>query len=204
MIGLYVPGRSPIHRLPAGVKLVALFLLGALAIWLDRPWQIAVALVVVLAGYPVAGLGLRVVLRQLKPLWLLLAVTLVLQLALASWQRAATVTGTIVVLVLLAALVTLTTRTTALVDAVVAVAGPLRGVGLDPDRLGLMVALGIRCVPVVVEIATQIRDAQRARGRISLRAFAVPTADTGVSLSQTDSSRNGGRGITPGRADGAG
>ncbi len=82
MIGLYVPGRSPIHRLPAGVKLVALFLLGALAIWLDRPWQIAVALVVVLAGYPVAGLGLRVVLRQLKPLWLLLAVTLVLQLAL--------------------------------------------------------------------------------------------------------------------------
>ncbi len=75
---------------------------------------------------------------------------------------------------LLAALVTLTTRTTALVDVVVAVAGPLRGVGLDPDRLGLMVALGIRCVPVVVEIATQIRDAQRARGLISLRAFAVP------------------------------
>lgn len=175
MIGTYVPGRSVLHRAPAAVKLVGLVLVGALTIWLDQPWQVGVALLIVILGYPLAGLGWRIPLRQVWPLWPVLLVTAVLHLTLGSWQRAVIVVGTIVVLVLLAALVTLTTRTSALVDVVVAAVRPLRRFGLDADRVGLMVALGIRCVPVVVELAGQIRDAQRARGlAASPRAFAVP------------------------------
>ncbi len=175
MIGLYVPGRSLLHRAPAGVKLLGLLLVGALVVWLDRPWQVGVALVLVLAGYGVAGLGWRTPIRQVRPLWLLLLVTACLHLVLGDWQRALVVIGSIVVLVLLAALVTLTTRTTALVDVVVTAAGPLRRLGVDADRVGLIVALGIRCVPVVVSLAGEIRDAQLARGlTASPRAFAVP------------------------------
>jgi biotin transport system permease protein len=174
VIGLYVPGRSVVHRAPAWAKLVVLVVLGAGAIWLDRPWQVALALLIALLGYPAAGLTPATALRQIRPLWPLLLVTAGLQLVLDSWQRAVVVTGTIAVLVLLAALVTLTTRTTELVDAVVAAARPLRRLGVDADRLGLMVALGIRCVPVVVDLAREIRDAQRARGMRSARAFAVP------------------------------
>ena len=52
---------------------------------------------------------------------------------------------------------------------------PLRRVGVDPDRVGLLLALSIRSVPVVVGIAEEVRDAQRARGlRGSPRAYAVP------------------------------
>lgn len=175
MIGTYVPGRSVVHRAPAGVKLVGLVLAGAGAIWLDRPWQIGVALAVVMAGYLVSGLGWRTPVRQVWPLWPLLAVTAVLHVLFGDWQRAVVVVGTIMVLVLLAALVTLTTRTSDLVDVVVAAARPLRRIGVDADRIGLMVALGIRCVPVVVALAGEIRDAQRARGlTASPRAFAVP------------------------------
>ena len=62
-----------------------------------------------------------------------------------------------------------------MVDAVVAAARPLRRVGVDPERVGLMLALGIRSVPVVVGLAEEVRDAQRARGlTASPRAFAVP------------------------------
>jgi biotin transport system permease protein len=51
----------------------------------------------------------------------------------------------------------------------------LRRVGVDPERIGLLLALGVRCVPVVVGLAEQVRDAQRARGLgASPRAFAVP------------------------------
>jgi biotin transport system permease protein len=175
MIGLYVPGSSLLHRAPAGVKLLALLLVGALIIWLDRPWQIGIALVVVITGYLLAGLGWRAPIRQVRPLWLLLVVTAGLHLVLGEWQRALVVTGTIVVLVLLAALVTLTTRTTALVDVVVAAVRPLHRIGVDPDRVGLVVALGIRCVPVVFALAGEVRDAQLARGlTTSPRAFAVP------------------------------
>ena len=35
---------------------------------------------------------------------------------------------------------------------------------VDPERVGLPIALGIRSVPVVVGLAEEVRDAQLARG----------------------------------------
>jgi biotin transport system permease protein len=71
--------------------------------------------------------------------------------------------------------VTLTTTTTDLVDTLVGGLRPLRRFGVDTERAGLLVALSIRSVPVVVGIAEEVRDAQRARGLTSSpRAYAVP------------------------------
>jgi biotin transport system permease protein len=44
--------------------------------------------------------------------------------------------------------VSATTRTTALVDALVALLRPLRPLGVDPDRVALLLALSVRAVPV--------------------------------------------------------
>ena len=174
-LGVYRPGTSPLHRAPAGLKLLALVAAGVVSVFFDRPWQVAAAVAVVLVAYAAAGLGPRTAARQLRPLMWIGAATALLHVLLTGWQRAVVVVGVIAVLVLLAALVTLTTRTTALVDAVVAACRPLRAVGVDPERLGLVIALGIRCVPVVVGLAEEVRDAQRARGlTASPRAFAVP------------------------------
>ncbi|MGI8456709.1 MAG: energy-coupling factor transporter transmembrane component T family protein [Propionibacteriaceae bacterium] len=175
MIGTYLPGDSVLHRAPAGLKLVLLLVAGATAVLLDRPWQVGLALVLVVAGYRVAGFGWSAPGHQLRPLLWLLGCTVVFHLVVSGWRRAVVVVGTIVVLVLLAGLVTLTTRTTALVEVIVTGARPLRRVGVDPERLGLLLALGIRSVPVVVGLAHEVRDAQRARGlTASPRAFAVP------------------------------
>ena len=134
-----------------------------------------VALGIVLLLYGAADLSVRVALRQLRPLVWIGAFTIVFHLLVNGLQRAVVVVGVLAVLVLLAALVTLTTRTTDLVDAVVAACRPLRVLRVDPERVGLMLALGIRCVPVVVGLAEEVRDAQRARGlTASPRAFAVP------------------------------
>jgi biotin transport system permease protein len=79
------------------------------------------------------------------------------------------------ILVLLAGLVTLTTRTSDMADVVVAVVRPLRRFGVDYERLGLLLALGIRSVPIVIDLAVEVRDAQHARGLAGdARAFAVP------------------------------
>ena len=52
---------------------------------------------------------------------------------------------------------------------------PLRRVGVEPERVGLLLALGIRSVPVVVGLAQEVREAQLARGlATSPTAFAVP------------------------------
>jgi len=174
-LGLYVPGSSVLHRLPAGVKLTAMVAAGAGSVFLDELWQVLVALGVVLVAYATAGLSMRVLGRQLRPLLWIGACTAVFHVLVNGWQRAVVVVGVLAVLVLLASLVTLTTRTTDLVDAVVTACRPLRVVRVDAERVGLMIALGIRCVPVVVGLAEDVRDAQRARGlTASPRAFAVP------------------------------
>ncbi len=174
-LGLYVPGTSVLHRLPAGVKLLTVLVLGVGSVLLDRPWQVGAALVAVLLGYAAAGLPAQVVVRQLRPLVWLLAFTAAFHVLVNGWQRSVVVVGVLAALVLLASLVTLTTRTTDLVDAVVAGCRPLRLVRVDPERIGLVIALGIRCVPVVIGLAEEVRDAQRARGLgASPRAFAVP------------------------------
>ena len=174
-LGLYLPGHSPIHRAPAGMKLLAMLAVGVCSIFLDRVWQVALAICVVLGGYLVARISLRTALRQVRPLLWVAVFVAGFHVVVNGWQRAFVVVGVIAMLVLLAALITLTTRTTAMVDAVVRVCRPLRVVGIDPERVGLLLALAIRSVPVVVGLAEEVRDAQRARGlTASPRAFAVP------------------------------
>ncbi|KGN41523.1 energy-coupling factor transporter transmembrane component T family protein [Knoellia aerolata] len=174
-VPLYLPGASLVHRVGAGPKLLVLLATGAaLAVW-RSPWQVGLAIALVLAGYAVARLPLRALLRQVAGLAWVAVPLLVVQWVFASWRTGVGVVGSFVALVLLAGLVTLTTRTTAMVDVVVRVAGWLRWFGIDPQRVGLMLALGIRSVHVVLGLAQEVREAQHARGlRSSPRAFAVP------------------------------
>ncbi|MET0955075.1 MAG: energy-coupling factor transporter transmembrane component T, partial [Cryobacterium sp.] len=46
---------------------------------------------------------------------------------------------------------------------------------VDADRVGLLVALTIRCIPLVAEIVREVLEARRARGaQGSIVALAVP------------------------------
>lgn len=174
-LGLYLPGTSVLHRVPAGAKLLVMVAVGVCSIFLDGVWQVATALGFVLGGYVVARISLGTALRQVRPLLWVAVFVAGFHVVVNGWERAFVVVGLLAMLVLLAALVTLTTRTTAMVDAVVGVCRPLRVVGVDPERVGLLLALAIRSVPVVVGLAEEVRDAQRARGlTASPRAFAVP------------------------------
>lgn len=174
-LAVYVPTGSVVHRLPAGVKLAALVAGCVALVLVRRPWQVAVALGVLAVLYAVARLPLRLLLAQLRPLLLLVAVLLAFQWVVVGWQRAVVIVGGLLAAVLLASLVTLTTRTTDLVEVVVRLARPLRPVGVDPERVGLALALGIRSVAVVADLARDVRQAQLARGgQRSAVAFVVP------------------------------
>lgn len=174
-LAVYVPRDSVVHRLPAGTKLILLVLAAIGVLALRQPWQVAVVLAVTALLYAAARIPWRTALEQVRPLlWFLLALGL-FQVVVSGWQRAVVVVGGMLGLVLLATLVSLTTRTTAMVDVVVRWLGPLRRVGVDPERVGLLVALGIRSVAVIIELAREVRQAQLARGASSSPlAFIVP------------------------------
>lgn len=174
-LGLYMPGSSVVHRAPAGAKLSALLVLGVVALLLDQPWEIGVLLGLAPLGYAVAGVPVRAMLGFLRPMvWLILAVC-VGNWLLAGPEHALMVTGTLMVLALVANLVTVTTRTSELLDTTASVCSRLHWARVDGERVGLYLALAVRSVPVALTLATEIRDAQRARGLdSSIRAFAVP------------------------------
>ena len=174
-LAVYVPRDSVVHRLPAGTKLLLLVLAAVGVLALQQPWQVVVVLALIAVLYGAARIPWHTALEQVRPLlWFLLALGL-FQVVVAGWQRAVVVVGAMLGLVLLATLVSLTTRTTAMVDVVVRWLRPLRRVGVDPERVGLLVALGIRSVAVIIELAREVRQAQLARGSSSSPlAFIVP------------------------------
>lgn len=175
MIGLYRPGTSVLHRLPAGAKLAGLVFVGIGSTFIRTPSVTGAALVLVLLGYAVASIPLRVLLQMVRPVLFFIVPLAAFQTVVTGWARASVIVGVILVLVLLANLVTLTTRTSDLIDAVVRVSRPLRRVGVNPERVGLMLQLAIRAVPLVIELGRRVREAQHARGlAASPRAFAVP------------------------------
>lgn len=173
--GLYQPGNSLLHRLPAGAKLAFLLIAAVGTHWLDRPWRVAAALLTVLLLYGVARIPLVVLAAQLRSLLWLVVVLGAFQWLVTGWRTATVVVGVLVLLVLLAGLVTLTTNSTSMVDAIVWMCAPLRPLRVNPERVGLMLTLGIRSVAVVAGLAHEVREAQLARGlNSSPTAFAVP------------------------------
>jgi biotin transport system permease protein len=172
VIALYRPGRSPLHRAPAGAKLLGLAAL-ALAVSLI-PHTVRTAagtLVGVLLLFLLGGMGPGEFGRQLwraKWIVLLLAIS---QAVFLGPEAALIGTTRVVAIVLLAALVTLTTPMGELLEALQTALGPLRRVGVDPWRVAFTVSLAIAAVPVVAGFAAQVREAQRARGvRLGPRA----------------------------------
>ncbi|MBF6209293.1 MULTISPECIES: energy-coupling factor transporter transmembrane component T family protein [Nocardia] len=176
MIGVYRPGDSLLHRIPAGAKLVLLLVaIVATTLFVRTPLHVLFAAAVAAGLFAVAKVPWRVALAQLRPLvWMVLLIG-AFQVLITSPARAAVVCGVLVVSVALAALFTLTTRVTDMLDAVTRRLGPLRRVGIDPERIGLLLALAIRCVPLLAGIVHDVAEARRARGlQWSMTALVTP------------------------------
>ncbi|TDW31124.1 energy-coupling factor transporter transmembrane component T family protein [Cryobacterium psychrophilum] len=174
MIGLYSPGTSLVHRAPTLLKLLLLSIfvvvLGATSDL--RMLGVAAVLVVILV------LGARVPLRaavaQIAPILWLLVIAVPVQGLLAGWVVATLMAGRLLLAVTLAALFTMTTTVTAVLEAFEALLKPFSR-WIDSERIGLLVALTIRCIPLVTDIVREVLEARKARGtRGSLLALAVP------------------------------
>jgi biotin transport system permease protein len=174
VIGVYVPGSSPLHRLGAGVKLMLLAASVIVVAMLPEWWMAAIALGVAVALFAVAGIPWRVAVRQLVPVLWILAIAAPLNAMFSGWESALAMSMRVSAFVALAAVVTLTTRVSAMLDAMQRALRPL-GDRVDADRIGLVLAMTVRAVPLMVEIVRAVLEARRARGAEgSIRAIAVP------------------------------
>ncbi|CCG05190.1 energy-coupling factor transporter transmembrane component T family protein [Blastococcus saxobsidens] len=176
-LAMYVPRSSPVHRAPAGVKLLALTGLAVLVFALPT---LPVTLVA-LSGVLVVGLGLarlpvELLARQVRAVAVWVVGIVAVHAVLTDLLTGVATALRLVALVLAAAVVTATTRVTAMVAVVERAAAPLRLVGVRPARIGLVLAMALRFIPLVAERADRIREAQAARGGSRRGIRAVTTA----------------------------
>ncbi|MCW1875527.1 energy-coupling factor transporter transmembrane protein EcfT [Erwinia sp. INIA-01] len=171
----YVPGNSFIHRLPSGIKILSLALVGTLLFVFPLLAVVLSTLVVVATLYPLAGIGPKIMLLQLKPLLWVLALLFAVQWWMVDWVSGVLVVARLSALLLLAALVTLTTRTTDMIDALESGLSWLRFLRINPAKVSLALSLALRFIPVLAAITTEVREAQKARGLDrSVIAVAIP------------------------------
>ena len=182
----FVPGTSPLHRMWAGTKLVALGLLSiALLVW--PSWKSigivgALVLVAFLAARLPRGISPRL------PWWLGGGVAAGAVLALVSGGRPEAHLGSLrlglgglgnfmrfsmvgVDVLASAALLGWTTPLADLSPALGRLLGPLRHFRVPVDELVGAIALSIRCLPLLLEEARVLRAARRARRPASPRSF---------------------------------
>ncbi|AKK11304.1 energy-coupling factor transporter transmembrane component T family protein [Corynebacterium uterequi] len=175
-LGTYHPGRSGLHRAPAGVKLVALVaFVVLLTVAADSPVVVAVAAGVVASGYGYARIPAALAVGQLLPAAYLIAFFGFFDLLVNGVASAALLVSGLLATVAAAVLVTLTTRVSHLLDAVEAGLRPGARIGLPVDRITLAIALTLRLIPRQAATVRDVLEARAARGvGFSLRAVGVP------------------------------
>lgn len=181
ILGQYVPGNSPLHRLDPRTKLLfAFFFMMVVFLANNAPSYGLLAavtgLAVVLSGVPVT-----MIFQGLKPILYLIVLTAVLHLwltrggdVLLEWgpiviyEKGALQAGWIslrfLVLVLMGTLLTLTTSPIALTDGLEHLLSPLARFGVPAHELALMMSIALRFIPTLWEETDKIIKAQRARG----------------------------------------
>jgi len=172
VIALYRPGRSVLHRAPAGVKLLALLALALTLSLVPRTGiTVAASAALVVGLYALALMPPTVLARQLwLARWIVVLMVATQLIFLGPWDALVN-TVRVVAIVLLAGLLTLTTRSEDLLAAIEAALRPFSRLGVDARRVGLTLSLAISMLPVVAGLASRVRDAQRARGvRLGFRA----------------------------------
>lgn len=173
--GLYIDGNSVLHRAQAGPKILAMVALGT-GVFMVPDWPVvSLVLASVIALYRLSGFGFRVIIAQIRPVAWLLAIFFAVQLWLNDWQAGLLVITRIAAIVMFASLITLTTKTSDMLASLERALRPLKPLGVNPEKVSLAISMVLRFIPVIATVASEIRDAQRARGLDrSILAMIVP------------------------------
>ncbi|XVQ06642.1 energy-coupling factor transporter transmembrane component T family protein [Spirillospora sp. CA-255316] len=163
-VGVYVPGDTLLHRLPAGAKLLALLVVITATLFIRDPAVALAATALACLAYPAGRVGLVHLARTARGLLPFLALILVFQVVTAGWRTALVLAAQLFIAVALAGLVTLTTRVAEMLELFERLARPLRVFGVRPERVALVLALAIRSVPMALTAWQSARDAYVARG----------------------------------------
>ncbi|MCQ4635453.1 energy-coupling factor transporter transmembrane protein EcfT [Anaerovorax odorimutans] len=179
-LGQYYPGESWVHRLDPRIKIiVTLAYIVALFVVTDF-WGLLIAVAVLGIVIAVSRVPLKFMLKGLKPIFLIILFTFVLNMFMIPgkviahiWILTITEEGLntaffmasrLVLLIIGSSLLTLTTKPISLTDGIEALLSPLKRIGVPAHELAMMMTIALRFIPTLLEETDKIMKAQQARG----------------------------------------
>ena len=181
-LGQYFPGDTPIHRLDPRTKLL-LTVVYIVALFLAKQ-VISYAILLVVLGVVIAlsKVGMKAILRGMKPILIIVLITGVLNLFYTPGKGAPLVSFwvlniyaegiwaavfmvlRIAMLITCTFLLTYTTSPILLTDGLENLLGPLKKIHVPVHELAMMMSIALRFIPLLIEETDKIMSAQRARG----------------------------------------
>lgn len=180
-LGQYYPGDSLVHRLDPRTKILVTLLL-IVAIFLAKTALGYISLsILVLLVIALARLPYLLVFRSIKPLALIIILTLGLHLFLGQgenviWsykfisiteeglQMGVKMSMRLILLLMFSSILTFTTSPIVLTDGIESLLRPFRKIGVPAHELAMMMTIALRFIPTLLEETDRIMKAQTARG----------------------------------------
>ena len=180
-LGQFFPGDTFIHRLDPRTKLIAVILY--IVALFNAKGVVTYAIVAALLALCiiVSRVPFRSLTRGLKPIWVIVAFTAIMNLFFTSgtplgagWllshisqeglRSAIFMVLRIVMLIMGTFLLTYTTSPISLTDGLESLLSPLKKLRLPVHELAMMMSIALRFIPTLIEETDKIMSAQKARG----------------------------------------
>ena len=180
-LGQYFPGNSPVHRLDPRTKLICVILY-IVALFLAKGFlTYGIVFLVLALSVKISGVGVKALLRGMKPVLFILIFTGVLNLFYATGEITLFELGflkittdgvktaffmviRIMMLISGTFLLTYTTSPIALTDGLELLLNPLKKLKVPVHDLSMMMSIALRFIPTLIEETDKIMSAQKARG----------------------------------------
>ncbi|MCD2435661.1 energy-coupling factor transporter transmembrane protein EcfT [Acidaminococcus sp. NSJ-142] len=179
-LGQYYPGNSCIHRLDPRTKILSVLFYMVMVFMADSPLSYGLLIALIFLGTLLAKLPAGLLLRSLKPLWVIILLTMGIHFVtdpgkvLWSWKFITlTEEGIIlgikmslrlVLLLLISSLMTFTTSPIVLTDGIESLLRPFKKIGVPAHELAMMMTIALRFIPTLLEETDRIMKAQMSRG----------------------------------------
>ena len=179
-IGQYYPVTSIVHSLDPRTKLMSVFLYIVALFLVKQPLWYLLFLLITLAEYRLANVPFGYFMRGLKAIIILILFTFFFRMVATPGEvlaefwifevtREGIIKGTslasrIALMITEASLLGYTTTPKELSDGLAKALSPLKKIGMNIDEMSIMVMIAFRFIPVMLEEANDLMDAQASRG----------------------------------------
>lgn len=180
-IGQYFPGKSPVHRLDARLKILLTIAFIVMLFVADDIKGLGVGIAFTFITFIISRIPLKMMFKSIRPILIIIIITAMLNLffvhtgtPLLEWkfikitdkgvETAVFMVVRILCLIVGTSLLTYTSSPIDLTDAIERLLSPLKKIKVPVHELAMMMTIALRFIPTLLEETDKITSAQKARG----------------------------------------